>query len=89
MNVLLLGNGFDLNHMFPTSYINFLNTVNFLLEVDRESILPNAWAKISSKKLFEKMPTPEAVGKQKKSQNAHPGSRREAEGKPKCPSRKP
>lgn len=38
MNVLLLGNGFDLNHMFPTSYINFLNTVNFLLEVDRESI---------------------------------------------------
>lgn len=30
MNVLLLGNGFDLNCFFPTKYINFLNTVNFL-----------------------------------------------------------
>lgn len=30
MKVLLLGNGFDLNHKFPTSYINFLNTVMFL-----------------------------------------------------------
>lgn len=38
MKVLLLGNGFDLNHKFPTSYINFLNTVTFLREVDREKI---------------------------------------------------
>ncbi len=30
MNVLLLGNGFDLNYKLPTKYINFLNTVNFL-----------------------------------------------------------
>lgn len=31
MNVLLLGNGFDLTHKLPTKYINFLNTTNFLL----------------------------------------------------------
>lgn len=38
MDVLLLGNGFDLNHKFPTSYINFLNTVNFLIDSDREKL---------------------------------------------------
>jgi len=30
MNILLLGNGFDLYHLFPTKYVNFLNTVSFL-----------------------------------------------------------
>ncbi len=30
MNVLLLGNGFDLHYRFPTKYINFLNTVDFI-----------------------------------------------------------
>lgn len=30
MNVLLLGNGFDLYHNLPTKYINFINTVSFL-----------------------------------------------------------
>lgn len=30
MNVLLLGNGFDLHHDLPTTYNNFINTVNFL-----------------------------------------------------------
>ena len=30
MNVLLLGNGFDLHHKLPTKYINFLHTVDFL-----------------------------------------------------------
>jgi len=30
MDILLLGNGFDLYHKLPTKYINFLNTVNFL-----------------------------------------------------------
>ena len=32
MNVFLLGNGFDLHHKFPTSYLNFLNTMKFLVE---------------------------------------------------------
>lgn len=31
MNVLLLGNGFDLNHDLPTLYNDFLQTVNFLM----------------------------------------------------------
>lgn len=30
MNVFLLGNGFDLHYYLPTSYHNFLNTVDFL-----------------------------------------------------------
>ena len=30
MNVLFLGNGFDLFHKLPTKYINFLNTVDSL-----------------------------------------------------------
>ena len=32
MNAFLLGNGFDLHHKFPTSYLNFLNTMKFLIE---------------------------------------------------------
>lgn len=32
MNVYLLGNGFDLHHKFPTRYIDFLHTVQFLSE---------------------------------------------------------
>lgn len=39
MNVLLLGNGFDLNCLFPTKYINFLNTVNFLRNNSSESFM--------------------------------------------------
>ncbi|MBR2491258.1 MAG: hypothetical protein IKB65_07235 [Ruminiclostridium sp.] len=31
MRVLLLGNGFDLHYKLPTSYINFLHTVEFLV----------------------------------------------------------
>lgn len=31
MNILLLGNGFDLYYQLPTKYHNFLNTVEFLL----------------------------------------------------------
>lgn len=30
MNILLLGNGFDLYHSLPTKYINFLNVVSYL-----------------------------------------------------------
>lgn len=32
MNVLLLGNGFDIYYKLPTQYINFLNTVDFLIK---------------------------------------------------------
>lgn len=34
MNVLLLGNGFDLYHYLPTKYINFMHTMKFLIEAD-------------------------------------------------------
>ena len=32
MDVLLLGNGFDLYHYLPTKYINFMHTMQFLIE---------------------------------------------------------
>lgn len=32
MNILLLGNGFDINYSLPTKYINFLNTVHYLTQ---------------------------------------------------------
>ena len=38
MNVLMLGNGFDINYMLLTKYINFLNTVNFLSGQDLTEI---------------------------------------------------
>ena len=31
LNILLLGNGFDLHHKFPTAYIDFLHTIKFLV----------------------------------------------------------
>lgn len=36
MNILLLGNGFDLYHKLPTRYDNFLHTVNHLSSVANE-----------------------------------------------------
>lgn len=38
MNVLFLGNGFDLFHNLPTKYINFLNTVDCLSTQNIENI---------------------------------------------------
>ncbi len=32
MNIFLLGNGFDLHHMFPTNYHNFLHVTDFLIK---------------------------------------------------------
>lgn len=37
MTELLIGNGFDLHHKFPTRYIDFLQTVQFLIENYDES----------------------------------------------------
>lgn len=38
MNVFLVGNGFELHHMFPTSYIYFLHTLKFLIEKYDDSL---------------------------------------------------
>ena len=38
MNILLLGNGYDLNYKLPTSYRNFLLTVDFLTKCNLENI---------------------------------------------------
>ena len=38
MMLLLLGNGFDLYHKFPTKYENFLHTVSFLIDNYTNSI---------------------------------------------------
>ena len=37
MNVFFVGNGYDLHHHFPTGYLNFLNTVKFLIEKNEDS----------------------------------------------------
>lgn len=37
MNVLMLGNGFDLNYELPTKYINFLNTVSFASQAEKST----------------------------------------------------
>ncbi len=38
MNILLLGNGYDLNYKLPTSYRNFLLTIDFLIKHQPENI---------------------------------------------------
>ncbi|MBO5338897.1 MAG: hypothetical protein J6A96_04275 [Clostridia bacterium] len=39
MDVYVIGNGFDLQHLLPTKYINFLNVVNFLISYyDKENM---------------------------------------------------
>lgn len=38
MNILLLGNGFDLYYKLPTSYRNFLLTLDFLINTDVNNI---------------------------------------------------
>ena len=37
MNLVLLGNGFDLSLGLPTSYIDFLDTMDFILESDPDN----------------------------------------------------
>lgn len=34
MKILVLGNGFDLDHNLPTSYMDFLHFCNYVLEMD-------------------------------------------------------
>lgn len=38
MNILLLGNGYDLNYNLPTSYRNFLLTIDFLIKSNLDNI---------------------------------------------------
>ena len=49
MNVLFLGNGFDLFHKLPTKYINFLNTVDSLStqNIDNISSVGNVFSNVS------------------------------------------
>ena len=49
MNVLFLGNGFDLFHKLPTKYINFLHTVDMLStqNVDNISTVGNVFSNTS------------------------------------------
>ena len=38
-NILVIGNGFDLYHYLPTRYIDFINVIKRLLELDNEQRL--------------------------------------------------
>ena len=39
MKILVLGNGFDLDHNLPTSYMDFLNFCNYVLDMDNPDSL--------------------------------------------------
>lgn len=41
MKILVLGNGFDLDHNLPTSYISFLHFCNSVLDMDNPNLLEN------------------------------------------------
>lgn len=53
MNIFILGNGFDLHHSLPTSYMNFLNTVKFLVDNYEKDTMKSVGNVFSSKKLQE------------------------------------
>ena len=54
MKVFILGNGFDLQHHFPTKYINFLNVVNFLIKNYNSEKMNTVGDVLSSSRLHEK-----------------------------------
>ncbi len=41
MKILILGNGFDLDHNLPTSYIDFLNFCDYVLNIDILKSVPS------------------------------------------------
>lgn len=51
MNILLLGNGFDLYHHFPTRYDNFLHTVDFLQQYYDEDTMNHIGSIFGDKRL--------------------------------------
>ena len=54
MNILLLGNGFDLHHKFPTAYIDFLHTIKFLVEHYDESTMKTVASVFGDERLKSK-----------------------------------
>lgn len=54
MRILLLGNGFDLYHKFPTRYDNFLHTVDFLQQNYDEKTMLTIGDIFGDKRLLEK-----------------------------------
>lgn len=54
MKVFILGNGFDLQHHFPTKYINFLNVVEFLKIYYNPNKMNTVGDVLSSSRLQEK-----------------------------------
>lgn len=52
MDILLLGNGFDLYHKLPTKYINFLNTVKFLQENFNETDMSTIGKVFNDERLY-------------------------------------
>ena len=52
MDILLLGNGFDLYHKLPTKYINFLNTVKFLQENFNETDMQTMGKVFNDERLY-------------------------------------
>ena len=61
MKILVLGNGFDLDHDLPTSYMDFLNFCNYILEMDNPFSTAIEKLKPAQKNYVEKLKTCESV----------------------------
>ena len=49
MEILLIGNGFDIDNEFPTKYIDFIKFMNVILELEKENDLTKIKRKIMNK----------------------------------------
>ena len=63
MKILVLGNGFDIDHDLPTSYMDFLNFCNAVLDMDNPESLHLQKVKATQKCYIEKMKKSEAERK--------------------------
>lgn len=63
MKILVLGNGFDLDHELPTSYMDFLNFCNYVMDMDNPNSQYFEKLKESQKKYVDILNQNEAVKK--------------------------
>ncbi len=61
LKILVLGNGFDLDHNLPTSYLDFLNFCNFVLDMDNPDSITIEKLKPSQLKYVELLRSSEPV----------------------------
>ena len=63
MKILVLGNGFDLDHGLPTGYMDFLNFCNYVMDMDNPNSQYFEKLKESQKKYVDILNQNEAIKK--------------------------